>query len=230
MVAKFLTVKTIRLSTATNTRRSRKGLSARLTSGWSGSTPACIFSESSTQAITQMQPFSISSKVQTSKQSSISTPMLGLGRCRFSPTATCSLNRPTRFCSNASGHRDGCSYCKFRAQTISAGVICSSFCPSCILAWGICACSVSAVQGFNGMMCARFAIGLAEAGFYPSVLYHMAFWYKPTEMPWRIALFYSVGQLSSALSGLLAFAISFVSVWNVQWFTHRVLTNVRWTV
>jgi hypothetical protein len=40
----------------------------------------------------------------------------------------------------------------------------------------------------------------------------MAFFYKPTEMPWRIALFYSVGQLSSALSGLLAFAISFVSM------------------
>ncbi|OCT45971.1 putative transporter [Cladophialophora carrionii] len=79
-----------------------------------------------------------------------------------------------------------------------------------ILAWGICACAVAAVQNFQGMMCARFAIGLAEAGFYPAVLYHMDFWYRPTEMPWRIALFYSVGQLSSALSGLLAYAISFM--------------------
>src|ERR1700753_1477815 len=60
------------------------------------------------------------------------------------------------------------------------------------------------------MMVARFAIGMAEAGFYPSVLYHMAFWYKPSEMPWRIAAFYSVGQLSSALSGLLAYAIGFM--------------------
>lgn len=77
------------------------------------------------------------------------------------------------------------------------------------------------------MMVARFAIGLAEAGFYPSVLYHMAFWYKPTEMPWRIALFYSVGQLSSALSGLLAFAISFVSVWQVDWFKHMILTKLK---
>lgn len=79
-----------------------------------------------------------------------------------------------------------------------------------ILAWGICACSVAAVQNFQGMMCARFAIGLAEAGFYPAVLYHMDFWYRPSELPWRIALFYSVGQLSSALSGLLAYAISFM--------------------
>ncbi|KAH8690018.1 major facilitator superfamily domain-containing protein [Talaromyces proteolyticus] len=79
-----------------------------------------------------------------------------------------------------------------------------------IFAWGVCACSVGAAQDFKGLMCVRFAIGMAEAGFYPSVLYHMAFWYKPAEMPWRIALFYSLGQVSSALSGLLAYAISFM--------------------
>jgi MFS family permease len=39
----------------------------------------------------------------------------------------------------------------------------------------------------------------------------MAFWYKPSEMPWRVAFFYSLGQLSSALSGLLAYAISFMN-------------------
>ncbi|KFY42176.1 hypothetical protein V494_02541 [Pseudogymnoascus sp. VKM F-4513 (FW-928)] len=79
-----------------------------------------------------------------------------------------------------------------------------------ILTWGICACSVAAVENFKGMMVVRFAIGLAEAGFYPSVLYHMAFFYKPIEMPWRIALFYSVGQISGAISGLLAYLIGFM--------------------
>ncbi|KAL5421516.1 hypothetical protein PMIN04_005478 [Paraphaeosphaeria minitans] len=77
-----------------------------------------------------------------------------------------------------------------------------------ILAWGISACCSAAAKDFAGMMCVRFAIGMAEAGFFPSVLYHYAFWYKPSEMPQRIAFFYSVGQLSSALSGLLAFAVS----------------------
>jgi MFS family permease len=80
-----------------------------------------------------------------------------------------------------------------------------------ILAWGICACSVAAVHNFREMMGVRFLIGMAEAGFYPAVLYHMSFWYKPSEMPWRIALFYSVGQIASALSGLLAFAIGFMN-------------------
>lgn len=79
-----------------------------------------------------------------------------------------------------------------------------------ILAWGLAACSAAAVFNFRDMMGVRFLIGAAEAGFYPSVLYHMAFWYRPSELRWRIALFYSVGQLSSALSGLLAYAIGFM--------------------
>ncbi|KAL1892010.1 hypothetical protein Sste5346_007354 [Sporothrix stenoceras] len=79
-----------------------------------------------------------------------------------------------------------------------------------IFFWGAAACSSAAAQSFGGMMGARFAIGAAEAGFYPAVLYHMAFWYKPSELPSRIAFFYSVGQLSSALSGLLAYAVSFM--------------------
>jgi hypothetical protein len=62
---------------------------------------------------------------------------------------------------------------------------------------------VAALQNFKGMMVVRFAIGLVEAVFYPAVLYHMSFWYKPTEIPWRITTFYSVGQLASAFSALL---------------------------
>lgn len=79
-----------------------------------------------------------------------------------------------------------------------------------ILSWGVSACSSAAVVNFSGMMCVRFAIGMAEAGFFPAVLYHMAFWYKPKEMPQRVAFFYAVGQVSNALSGLLAYAISFM--------------------
>ncbi|PVI00190.1 retrograde regulation protein 2 [Periconia macrospinosa] len=79
-----------------------------------------------------------------------------------------------------------------------------------ILSWGICACCSAAAVNFKGMMCVRFAIGMAEAGFFPSVLYHYSFWYKPSEMPQRIAFFFSIGQLSSALSGLFAYAISFM--------------------
>lgn len=42
-----------------------------------------------------------------------------------------------------------------------------------ILGWGIAACSSAAVIDFRGIMIARFCIGLAEAGFFPAVLYHV---------------------------------------------------------
>ncbi|KAL4959221.1 major facilitator superfamily domain-containing protein [Aspergillus stella-maris] len=60
-----------------------------------------------------------------------------------------------------------------------------------ILAWGICAMASGGAQNFLGMMCVWFAIGLAKAGFYPSMLYYYVF--------------------CSILSGLLAYAISFIN-------------------
>lgn len=42
-----------------------------------------------------------------------------------------------------------------------------------ILGWGISACSSATVRDFKGVMTARFCIGLAEAGFFPAVLYHV---------------------------------------------------------
>lgn len=92
-----------------------------------------------------------------------------------------------------------------------------------IMAWGISACCSAAAVNFEGMMCVRFAIGMAESGFFPSVLFHYAFWYKPSEMPQRIAFFYSVGQVSSALSGLLAYAISYM----VRVVRHAYLQDIR---
>jgi len=70
---------------------------------------------------------------------------------------------------------------------------------------------VGAVKSYKSMLVVRFALGMAEAGFYPSVLYHMSFWYRPQEMWWRIATFYSVGQIAGAVSGLLAYLIGFMN-------------------
>ncbi len=77
-----------------------------------------------------------------------------------------------------------------------------------ILACGVSVCCSAAAMNFFGMMCVRFTIGMTEAGFFPAVLYQYSFWCKPSKMLQRIAFFYSVGQVSSALSGLLAYAIS----------------------
>ena len=80
-----------------------------------------------------------------------------------------------------------------------------------MVTWGIISMCQGATQNFAGLVATRFLLGLAEAGFYPGVLYHLSFWYPADQMALRIAFFYACGQFSGTISGLLAFAISFMN-------------------
>lgn len=76
---------------------------------------------------------------------------------------------------------------------------------------GIISMCQGATQNYAGMLAVRFFLGLAEAGYYPGVLYHLSFWYPARSTPLRIAFFYACGQFSGTISGLLAYAISFMN-------------------
>ncbi|EPE24755.1 MFS general substrate transporter [Glarea lozoyensis ATCC 20868] len=80
-----------------------------------------------------------------------------------------------------------------------------------MLTWGIISMCQSATQNYAGILACRFFLGLAEAGFYPGVLYHLSFWYPTHKLPLRIAFFYACGMFSGTVSGLLAYAISFMN-------------------
>ncbi|KZL86275.1 high-affinity nicotinic acid transporter [Colletotrichum incanum] len=43
-----------------------------------------------------------------------------------------------------------------------------------------------ATQNHAGILACRFFLGLAEAGFYLGVLYHLSFWYPTHKLPLRI--------------------------------------------
>lgn len=77
-----------------------------------------------------------------------------------------------------------------------------------MLAWGAVAMCTGATKSYAGLLVCRFCLGLAEAGFLPGVLYHLAFWYPTDRLPLRIAAFYAFAYLSGTLSGVLAFTIS----------------------
>ncbi|KAF9304828.1 hypothetical protein BGZ74_000427 [Mortierella antarctica] len=57
----------------------------------------------------------------------------------------------------------------------------------------------------------RFALGMAEAGFVPGVLYYITLFYKRAEQSFRIAIFLCFNILAGAFGGLLAAAISNLS-------------------
>lgn len=80
-----------------------------------------------------------------------------------------------------------------------------------MLTWGIVSMCQGATQNYAGILACRFFLGLCEAGYYPGVLYHLSFWYPADNMALRIAFFYACGQFSGTISGILAYAISFMN-------------------
>jgi MFS family permease len=77
--------------------------------------------------------------------------------------------------------------------------------------WGIISMCQAATQNYAGILACRFLLGLAEAGYFPGVLYHLSFWYPTHHLTWRIAFMYSWGTFSGTISGLLAYAVSFMN-------------------
>ncbi|KAJ5625575.1 high-affinity nicotinic acid transporter [Penicillium lagena] len=80
-----------------------------------------------------------------------------------------------------------------------------------MVSWGIVSMCQGATQNYAGILTTRFFLGLCEAGFYPGVLYHLSFWYPTSRLPLRIGVFYASGMFSGTISGLLAYAISYMN-------------------
>ncbi|KAI6130587.1 MFS general substrate transporter [Pisolithus croceorrhizus] len=58
----------------------------------------------------------------------------------------------------------------------------------------------------------RFLLGVAEAGFYPGVVFYLSMWYPKYKLIYRVALFSSAAAVAvGAFSGLLAYAIGFMN-------------------
>ncbi|KAH7115130.1 major facilitator superfamily domain-containing protein [Dendryphion nanum] len=80
-----------------------------------------------------------------------------------------------------------------------------------MLTWGIISMCQGATNSYSGILACRFFLGAAEAGFYPGVLYHLSYFFSTEKLPLRIAFFYACGMFSGTVSGLLAYAISFMN-------------------
>lgn len=73
-----------------------------------------------------------------------------------------------------------------------------------MLTWGILAAAMMFVRSPTSFYVLRFLLGMAEAGFFPGVLYYLSLWF-PQEMRARaIGRFYVAFPLSNVLMGLIA--------------------------
>ncbi|GAB1201107.1 hypothetical protein APSETT444_010494 [Aspergillus pseudonomiae] len=81
-----------------------------------------------------------------------------------------------------------------------------------------------------GLYAVRFFLGLFEAGLWPGVLVQLCYWYRPDEIAPRIVLVTLLGNFSTVISGVLAFAFNGVTAGGLSGWKWLVLTEGIFTV
>jgi MFS family permease len=74
--------------------------------------------------------------------------------------------------------------------------------------WGAVMIGMGFVKSWDQMAALRVILGIMEAGFFPSCVYLLSTWYTRYEVGKRYSMFYLVGCLASAFSGILAYGVS----------------------
>ncbi|GAA5969811.1 hypothetical protein JCM3765_002193 [Sporobolomyces pararoseus] len=75
------------------------------------------------------------------------------------------------------------------------------------IVWGIVMTLMGVVTSFGGLIAARLALGIAEAGLFPGVILYISLWYPRHISQSRVAFFFGAATLAGAFSGLLAYGI-----------------------
>jgi predicted MFS family arabinose efflux permease len=70
-----------------------------------------------------------------------------------------------------------------------------------LITWGVVATLTGFVQSANQLYVARFALGLAEAGYFPGIVLYLGYWFRQREKAQAIALILMGIPLASVLGG-----------------------------
>jgi MFS family permease len=78
---------------------------------------------------------------------------------------------------------------------------------------------LSSLVGFVRVSCSRSlltlylaiyqVLGAAQAGFFPCCVYYLTFWFPPSQLTLRLAIFGSSAYFAGVIGGFIAFAASF---------------------
>ena len=79
--------------------------------------------------------------------------------------------------------------------------------PFLVMAWGLVETLQGLVTSKTGLYICRVFLGLTEAGIMPGITVYLTFFYRPNELQYRQAFFFTGTSLSCAFSPLLAVAI-----------------------
>lgn len=90
-----------------------------------------------------------------------------------------------------------------------------------LVSWGVVAIAMAAVRGPHSFYLLRATLGMAEAGFFPGVIFYLTNWFPAREQARAIALFMTATALAGVVGGPLSGAIltidGFLGLAGWQW-------------
>lgn len=145
-------------------------------------------------------------------------PLVGLGYCfafidRTNISfAALQMNRDLHFSATIYGLGGGLFFLSYALFEIPSNLLLVKFgarrwIARIMITWGVIAAGMMFVRSPMQFYVMRFLLGLAEAGFFPGVIYYLTFWF-PSDMRGRpISRFYVAVPVSTVVMGVLAGSI-----------------------
>ncbi|KAF2464913.1 major facilitator superfamily protein [Lindgomyces ingoldianus] len=81
------------------------------------------------------------------------------------------------------------------------------FLPGICIVWGGVIIGFGFAQNWHTLVPLRLILGGLESGYFPGCLYLLSCWYTKFEVARRYSVFYLIGSLASALSGIMAYGL-----------------------
>lgn len=100
------------------------------------------------------------------------------------------------------------STCQFVTVVLLRKVGARVFFVSIVALWGLTTISFGFVRHWYDLIPLRLILGAFEAGMFPGAIYMLSSWYTRYQLQKRMAVYYSIGTLASAFTGILAYAVS----------------------
>ncbi len=123
--------------------------------------------------------------------------------------AALNMNRELGLSSEQYGLLSGVFFCGYFLFEIPSNLIlhrvgARSWIARILLTWGLVAVLTGFVQNAPQLYVARFLLGVAEAGFFPGILYYLSYWFRQRQQAQAIGVFLTALPTASIVGGPLS--------------------------
>ena len=104
-------------------------------------------------------------------------------------------------------YRIGFLCAELPSQLVSKKIGPDRWIPTLMIAWSIVSLSQFWLSGRSSFLCCRALIGIIQGGFLPDMVLYLTYYFKGTELPLRLAIFWTADRIKDVFIPLLAYGV-----------------------